>query len=302
MPLVSMKTMLRNAQENKYAIGYFESWNLESTLSVIDAAEKLHSPVIIGFSGMFLNNKQRSIEENIYHYGSMGKAIAECANVPVCLLLNESDSECMLIKALNSGFNAIMYSMDGTELSQLIEVNKYIVKTAHYLEADVEAEIGDLPTADISTNSVSNGSITDPDKAVYFVNQTGVDALAISTGNVHLLEGKKSRLDLRLIKTLREKLDIPLVLHGGTGIFKDDLKEAIALGICKLNVGTSLKRVYINSIKNYLIQNDISTINPHDMIGKGGNLDLFTKARYAMSEEVIRFIKILGSENKAIKI
>lgn len=109
MSLVKMKSLMQHALENKYAVGYFEAWNLESVLAVIDAAEKTNSPVIIGFSGMFLGNGQRRVEENMYHYGALGKVIAENAKVPAALLLNESFKLDLLVKGLKAGFNAVIY-------------------------------------------------------------------------------------------------------------------------------------------------------------------------------------------------
>lgn len=299
MALVTMRSLMRHALENKYAVGYFESWNIESVLSVIDAAERTNSPIIIGFSGMFLGNDERRVAENIYHYGALGKAIAERSKVPVALLLNEADKVSMLINGLNAGFNAIMHQDTKCSFEETIEINKYIVKTAHYCGADVEAEVGELPNADISSNTVIGGELTDPDKAAFFVEQTGIDALAVAIGNVHLLEGKKSDLDFDLIKALRKKIKGPLVLHGGTGIAEENLKEAIRLGMCKINVGTVLKRVFINHVETYLKNNNISSVDPHEVIGKGGKKDVLCGAREAMTEEIISFIKVFGSENKA---
>lgn len=299
MALYAMRSLMKHALENKYAVGYFESWNLESILAVTDGAEKTNSPVIIGFNGSFIGNGERKVKENIYHYGSLAKAIAEDASVPVALLLNEADSVPILVKGLKAGFNAIMYENTNNSFEETVEINKYLVKTAHCVGADVEAEVGELPTADVTTNTLSSGELTDPDQARYFVEETGVDALAVAVGNVHLLEVKKSKLDFELIQELREKIRVPMVLHGGTGVSEEDLKEAIKIGMCKINVGTVLKRIFINSIRNYLNNSNIDAIDPHDVIGKGGNSDMLMHARSAVTDEVVKFIKIFGSENKA---
>ena len=299
MALVPMRTLLQHARENKYAVGYFESWNMESILSVIDAAEQTNSPIIIGFSGMFLDNEARTLDENIYHYGALGLEIARQSKVPVAFLLNEADLVPTLIKGLKAGFNAIMYTQEGASLEHLIEVNKYLTKTAHAVGADVEAELGELPSSDISTNQLSAGSKTDPEEAAYFVKETNIDALAISVGNVHLLEGKKAAIDFDLVKTLREKLDVPLVLHGGTGVSDEDLKKIISMGISKLNVGTVLKRIFINTCREYLATENVDKIDPHEVIGKGGPQDMLIQARKNMTAEVVRFIKVCGSENMA---
>jgi ketose-bisphosphate aldolase len=299
MAFVSMKYLLDHAKANKYAVGYFEAWNLESVLSVINAAEKTNSPIIIGFSGMFVGNNKRKIEENIYHYGALGKAIAENSKVPTALLLNEANRLDILVKGLKAGFNAVMYQNPGDSFEKQIEINKYLVKTAHYSDAIVEAEVGELPTADISTGTLTSGKLTDPDEAAYFVKETGIDALAIACGNVHLLEGKKSQLDFELIKNLKDRVDVPLVLHGGTGISAENLKEAISLGMCKINVGTVMKRIYIEELKRGLNELGVDKTDPHELIGGGGELDIMIKSREAITESVVNFIKIFGSENKA---
>ena len=109
MALVSMKRLMDHALSNKYAVGYFEAWNMDSILAVVDAAERTNSPVIIGFGGQFIGSRKRAVKENIYHYGSLGKSIAENTKVPVALLLNEAHEIRMLINGLKAGFNAVMY-------------------------------------------------------------------------------------------------------------------------------------------------------------------------------------------------
>ncbi len=299
MALVSMKRLMDHALAGKYAVGYFEAWNMESLLAVVDAAEKTKSPVIIGFGGQFIGSGKRAVKENIYHYGALGKSVAENAKVPVALLLNEAHEVPMLINGLKAGFNAIMYEDHNIPLKEFIEINKYLVRTAHYCGADVEAEIGELPNADISTDSVSQGKKSDPDEAAFFVEETGIDALAIAVGNVHLLENRKSDLDFELIVALRKKIKVPLVLHGGTGISPENLREAIRLGMCKVNVGTVMKRAFLKTIQSYLSDHEVNKMDPHDIIGRGGELDMLSGAREAITEEVIRFIKIFGCENMA---
>ena len=299
MALVSMNKLMNHALNNNYAVGYFEAWNMESILAVVDAAEQTNSPVIIGFGGQFIGSKKRTIKENIYHYGYLGKAIAQQSKIPIALLLNEGREIDLLINGAKAGFNAIMYENHEHTLQESIEINKYLVKTAHYIDVTVEAEIGKLPDADIATNTISGGQKTDIDEAVYFVEKTGVDALAVSVGNVHLMESGKAQLDFDLIRGLRKKIKVPLVLHGGTGISDEDLREAVALGMCKVNVGTILKRAFINSIQQYLKQNDIENMDPHKIIGRGGESDMLCSARAAIAVEVTKFIKIIGCGNKA---
>lgn len=300
--LVSMKKLMQHALDNKYAVGYFEAWNMDAMLAVINAAERENSPIIIGFSGMFLGNSERIVEENIYHYGAIAVEAARQAKVPCAVLFNESKRMDILIKGLKAGFNAVMYQNPGESYEDTVRLTKYLCETAHFVGADVESEVGELPNSDISTNTLSGGEPTDPEKAISFIKETGIDALAIACGNVHLLEGQKSELDFELIKAIRSKVNIPIVLHGGTGISKENLKKAIELGIAKVNVGTVMKRVYINAIREYLNTHNVDIIDPHEVVGKGGELDMLCIAREAVTENVRDFIKTFGSSNKASMI
>jgi ketose-bisphosphate aldolase len=294
-----MTKLMQHAAEHKYAVGYFESWDMESMLAVMDAAERTQSPVIIGFGGMFVGNPARRVEEDIRHYGALGCAVAENSKVPTALLLNEAVDESLLVKGLIAGFNAIMYANPETSFEDTIAINQYLVKTAHFCGAAVEAEIGELPTADIATGTMSEGELTDPERAAYFVKATGVDALAVAVGNVHLLEGRKSTLDFDLIKRLKKAVNVPLVLHGGTGVSPDEMREAIALGMRKINVGTMLKRVFLNTVTQYLVENDTAQMDPHEVIGKGGEDDMLCIARAAMADRIAEMMVNFGCCGKA---
>ena len=225
-----MSVLLRHALEHGYAVGYFESWNLESLLAVKDAAEEARSPVIIGFNGGFLGNKNRTHAENIDVYGRMGRAVAEQASAPMAFILNEATEVGLLGQALKAGFNVVMHDHEGTGLEQSVRINTSLVRDAHQAGAEVEAEIGELPTAGVDGNLRSPGAKTDPEEARRFVQATGVDALAVAIGNVHVLEGRKSRLDFDLLAELRRTIPVPLVLHGECRIDPDELQKAIRGG------------------------------------------------------------------------
>ena len=300
MPLVPMNTLLQHARKNHYAVGYFEAWNFESLLAVIDAAEEKNSPVIIGFNGGFLGNEERRIPENIKHYGALVTEAAAHSKVPVSTIFNESGSVPDLIAALKAGFLVIMHDHECCSHEESISINQYLVRTAHYQGAEVEAEIGQLPAADHAGKTVSEGELTDPAAAIEFVMQTEVDALAVSVGNVHMLEGnKKSNLDLDLVEELRSKIAIPLVLHGGTGADEDDLRRAIKLGVSKINIGTVLRRAFINSLKEYYQNNEVDDLDPNEITSTGGPRDMLVRARKAVAGEVIRFIDLLGSSGQS---
>ncbi|MGA2975223.1 MAG: class II fructose-bisphosphate aldolase [Spirochaetia bacterium] len=299
MALVSMSTLLRHALEHGYAVGYFESWNLESLLAVKDAAEQAGSPVIIGFNGGFLGKRDRRVSENIHVYGGLGRAVAEQAAVPMSFILNEAAEPSLLMEGLAAGFNVVMHDHEGCTLEQSIAINASLVREAHAAGAEVEAEMGELPAGRSDAPVVSEGRKTDPQEAAQFVRETGVDALAVAVGNVHVLEGRKSHLDFPLLSMLRAAIQVPLVLHGGTGLDENELREAIKQGICKINVGTVLRRTYINALKAYFAEHDVDGLDPGEVTSTGGKLDMLARARAEVAAEIVRLMQIFGSAGKA---
>lgn len=297
--LYSMKRLLKNAEAQKYAVGYFESFNMDSMLACIDAAEQTRSPIIIGFGGQFLSSPKRVVKEDIYHYGAVAKTAAERASVPVAVLLNEADQIDMLYKGMNAGFNAVMYQKANEDFADTLRITTEVCRMAHYFGIDVESEVGELPTADVSTGTQSAGHNTDLQVAKDFVQQTGIDALAVSIGNVHLLEGKKSSLDFDLLEQLHREIDVPLVLHGGTGVTEDEMRKAVAMGISKVNVGTVLKRAYINAIRPFYTEMDLDHVDTHKTIGWGGEADMICVGRKAISDKICEFIDLFGCAGKA---
>lgn len=297
MPLVEMPRLLCHARENGYAVGYFEAWNLESLLAVREAAERSASPVIIGFNGKFLGNPARRVAEDVFVYGSLGRAVAERSAVPMALILNEADDMDLLLAGLDAGFTVVMH--EGCALERSITLNRRLVKAAHARGASVEAELGELPTTEGNGGAVRGGAVTDPAEAESFVARTGVDALAVSVGNVHVLETGKSSIDFELLAQLLARVPVPLVLHGGTGIGEDSLRRAIAMGVSKVNVGTALRRAFISSLRDYLRDHDVDRLDPGEVTSTGGSLDMLAAARARVAAEVERLMAVFGSAGKA---
>jgi ketose-bisphosphate aldolase len=292
MPLSPINTMMKKAMQQGYAVGYFESWNIESLYGVIEAAEDSRSPVIIGFNGEFLSEPERTAPERLSWYGALGRAAAESASMPCGFIFNECPFDDWVRRAVTAGFNLVMPvpahgEADGDYKARV----RSIVEYAHRQDVAVEAELGTLPFG-----GEHGGQTTDPDYAASFVKETEIDLLAVSVGNIHvLLEGRKG-LDLRRIEALRKKLDTPMVLHGGTGISDESLKEAIALGMAKVNYGTVLKQRYLAAVRAAL---DTSEANPHKLLGVGGTDDVLVAGRKAVREAVLEKMELLGCMGKA---
>ncbi|MCL2813384.1 MAG: class II fructose-bisphosphate aldolase [Oscillospiraceae bacterium] len=302
MPLVSMKKLLQHAQKNSYAVGYFEAFNMDAMLGVLDAAENKNSPVIIGFGGQFLNSGRRAKIEDVSLYGALAKEAARHSKIPAAALLNEADSEDMVYRGMQSGFGAVMYQKDGEAFSKTLEITARICRVAHALDIDVESEIGELPCADLETGSRTKGANTDVSRAKYFVEQTKIDALAVAVGNVHLLESGKAEMDYELLNTLSEQIPVPLVLHGGTGLSGEDFQKAISCGISKINIGTALKRAYIEAAGRFYKEKDIAKINPHITIGWGGEEDMIDCGRAAVAKKAGEYMDAFKSSGKALLV
>ena len=293
MSLVPVKTMFHKAVTEKYAVGYFESWNLESLQGVLDAAEQTRSPVVIGFNGEFISGPDRLATERLSLYGSVGKMAAQVASVPCSFMFNECTRDDWTIRAIDEGFNLIMPIDGKNNFDDYVRRTAEITKRAHQQGVAVEGEVGELPDA---LDANHEGSFTHPDQAVDFVKRTNVDLLAVSVGNIHCQSTGDQGLDLGLLEDIYRQVRIPLVLHGGTGIDEDALREAVNLGAAKVNYGTYLKRAYLNAVRR---AGDTDCADPHRLLGIGGLEDVMVAARHAVRDAVLQRIHLLGCCGKA---
>mgnify|MGYP001044994965 CR=1 FL=1 len=265
MVLVSMLEMLRDAQANRYAVGYFESWNLESMRAVIEAAQEERQPVIVGFNGGFLAARGRELE----HYAALGKIAVEKATVPTLLLLNEASDFQQVTESLRLGFTSVMIDGSSLPFDENVNLTRRVVQIAHSAGACVEAQLDTLPHAKegVCVEEVKLASLTDPRRAAEFVHETGVDALSVSVGNIHTLYRGEARIDFGRLKEIRDLVGIPLVMHGATGIPDDSLKKAIRAGICKVNLGIALRRAFTNGMKKALEKPSLT--DPEEILESG---------------------------------
>lgn len=258
MPIISMSDILSNAKAGKYAVGCFNSIDLAMARGIIQAAEDENSPVILCHAeGHFKYTPLSSIMPILLD--EAGKA-----TVPVALLLDHGTDYCSIAKALHQGMNSIMF--DGSELAYEDNVaqTREVVKIAHALNATVEGELGRVvQSVDGCSDGSDDASLiddtslhTDPDQAVDFVKQTGVDVLACAFGTVHGVYRKKPKLDFPRLKAIADKTGIPIVMHGGSGLTADDFHKAIANGVCKINYYTNLALYVGNAIKQKINETD----------------------------------------------
>lgn len=241
--LVTLKELLQDAKEKKYAVGAFNTPNLETIRAVVDAAEEMNAPVIISHA---------EVHENFIPLDVIGPVmlkLAREAKVPVCVHLDHGATFEACVKAMRLGFTSVMYDASAKSFEDNVKETSEIVKIAHALGVSVEAELGHIftsavgggegrgPLGEENFDSLDD-AYTNPDSAKEFVERTNVDALAIAFGTTHGVYLKKPKLDLNRITQIKEKIDIPFVMHGGSGLSEKEYREAIQNGITKINYYT----------------------------------------------------------------
>lgn len=299
MPLVTFRDLMADAARHGYAVGYFESFSLESLLAVTDAAEAERSPVILGFSGIYLPHPARQVRDRLAPYAAMGLAVCRDLTVPACLFFNECPHADWVEAAIGLGFGLVMFSDDALEDSDTAAMIARMVELAHARGAAVEAELTALPGVggDLDPSTELDARPTDPESARSFVAAAGVDALAVNIGQMHLHGRRLVRLDLDRLRALAT-LPVPLVLHGATSITPSDLQAAIEIGVRKINVGSRLKQAFLVALRE-ACRAVPENANPYECIGSGLGNDVLVAGRRAMAAEVGRMMHLFGSNGRA---
>ncbi len=285
---------MADAENGGYAVGYFESWNLESLQAVIEAAEELRSPVIVGFSGMHIPDARRSVDERLEIYAAMGLAACKTSSVATAMIFNECPHTEWLEKAVALGFNIVMFADETLTTQQLWRrVRETVVMAGG--RAAVEGEINALPgVAEGLATKPAALSLTGPDEAARFVEQTEVDSLAVSLGQAHLHGRDKLELDLDRLAAIRGRVGVPLVLHGATSVDDGSIQAGIRIGLRKINVGSALRRAFFAGVKSKIAQVG-EDYNPYEVLGSGRGDDLMLAGKLAMKSVVKEKLLLFGS-------
>lgn len=284
--LVNMNDVLKPAQKGKYAVGLFNAVNLELARGIIAAAEQTHSPVIMGTAEVLL--PYGPLDEVSYYLIPMAKK----ANVPVVVHLDHGLNKETCIKALELGFTSIMYDCSTDPYEVNVEKVREMAEIAHSYGATIEGELGHVGDNEGSAEGSSHLAdpskyFTDPKMAKDFVEKTKVDALAIAVGNAHGAYKLPPKLDFERIQTIAKTVDVPLVLHGGSGLSDNDFKKAIELGISKVNIFTDIN---IAAVKAEFRQ--FSSMDK-------GIIDLIPAAVEAIRQECVKKLELFSSTGKA---
>ncbi len=222
----------------------------------------------------------------------MGRAAAESAAVPCGLIFNECPDDDWSRQAIALGFSLVMPVAGEDAPGGYVRRVRELTRLAQARGAVVEAEMGKLPQG----AAMEVGVPTVPEEAAAFVEATGIDLLAVSVGNVHVLASGECGLDLDRLEAIRRHVSIPLVLHGGSGIAKSAVRAAVARGVAKVNYGTYLKQRYLKAVRQALGRDEP---DPHRLLGLGGPEDVLSASRRAVREAVLERIDWLGCQGRA---
>ena len=235
--LVNMNDVLLPAKEGKYGIGFFNAVNVEMARAVIETAEEMNLPVMIGTAEILL--PYMSLERVAEYLIPMAKK----AKVPVCVHYDHGLTFDRCIEAMDLGFTSIMYDCSTLAYEDNVYQLSEMAKRCHDRGVTLEGELGHVG------DNEGEGKLTNPsdfytnvEQAADFVKRTGIDALAVAVGNAHGDYKFPPKLDFDRIKDISKATNVPLVLHGGSGIPKDDFKKAIAEGVCKINIFTDIDK------------------------------------------------------------
>ena len=297
MALTPLTTLLAEARSLGYALGYFEAWDGASLEAVVEAAEAERAPVIIGF-GCLLGHQPWFDDGGIELLGALGGEAARRARVPVALLLNETHTLEQSQRGLDAGFNAVMMHTGDLAYDEAVAAVSRLVEAAHARGATVEAELGNLPDASHDPSDDEPVSLTDPEQAAAFVEATGIDCLAVSVGNVHLLAHGSATIDLDRLRAVHERVEVPLVIHGGTGFPHDAIAPAIAAGVAKFNVGTVLRSAFLRGLTEAVAWLPADP-DVHAVLGSHGPTDLLEAGKAPMIETVRDLIRHYGGSGHA---
>ncbi|MED2974122.1 tagatose bisphosphate family class II aldolase [Fictibacillus sp. B-59209] len=284
MSVVSAKQMLENAREGQYAVPAFNIHNLETIQVVAEAAAECKSPLMIAATPSTLS----------YAGPDFLLAIANVAatrfQIPIAIHLDHAEDVEYIKSLIDMGYKSVMIDASHHPFDENIDIVREVVEYAHKMGVSVEAELGRLGgQEDDLIVDEKDSFFTDPEKAVEYVERTGIDSFAVAIGTAHGMYKSEPKLDIPRLKQIYAKVDVPLVLHGGSGIPEQDVKQTIELGISKVNIATELKIPFAEAVRNHLTNNPEAN-DPRKYL---------TPGKEAMKQVAIQKILMCGSNGKA---
>lgn len=281
--LVNLKEILKYAEDNKCAVGMFNATGFDSLQAIIKAAEKLNQPVILAHAEV------HNVYNDILLVAPVMLSLAKNSKVPVCVHLDHGTTLEMIKRAINLGFTSIMIDASSLPFEENIKFTKQVVDMCHPKNISVEGEIGQLITSENGTSNKLKSKeyyYTKPNEAKEFVEKTSVDALAIAFGTAHGFYKEKPLLDVNVIKNVRKLVNVPLVMHGGSGLSKKQFQDCIKAGIRKINYYSYMSKAGYEAAKKLIESNKTSYLH-----------DVEFEAMKAMEKNVEEAIKIFSMKD-----
>lgn len=284
MSLIGVVEMLKNAEAGGYAVGAFNCNNMEIVQAIVAAAEAENSPVIMQAS-------QGAIKyAGLDYIVAMAKLAAEHTHVPVALHLDHGTSYEQAVQCIHAGFSSVMIDGSKLPLDENIRLTRRVLDVARAVGVSVEAELGKIGgIEDDIVVSERDALLTDPEEAATFVNETKVDALAVAIGTAHGQYKGIPELDFPRLEKIKSLVSIPIVLHGSSGVADDDIREAVRLGVRKVNIDTNIREAFTQAARKVLDVNP-QEIDPRKVLGP---------ARAAAIEIIREKMRLFGSSNRA---
>lgn len=282
--LVTGKQILDDAHKNGYAVGAFNVVNMEMLQAVVTAAEEEKSPV-------FVQTTEGALSYAGYEYlSAMVTYAANSVSVPVAFHLDHGGSYKTVMNCLRNGWSSVMIDGSHLSLEDNIALTAKVVESAHDVGVSVEAELGRLGGIEDNIKvDEKDAMYTDPEEAKKFVAETGVDYLAIAIGTAHGKYKGVPKLDFDRLDTIKKDLNMPIVLHGASGVSDESIKKAVSLGINKINIDTELRCAYTDKVRE-IFAADPELFDLRKYIGP---------ARENVKAKVIEKIRLFGSNGKA---
>jgi fructose-bisphosphate aldolase, class II len=288
MSLVTPLPWLLRARREGFAVGAFNANTLEQVQAIALAGEAEQAPVLIQFSHRAaLHVGRGNAMLGLRYMAAIGTVAAGSVDVPVALHLDHAD-EAEVREAIALGFTSVMLDADDVPFETHVHLASALCRLAHSRGVCFEAEVGEVPRADVDGRTEGLEHLTVPGDAARFVEATGVDSLAVALGSVHAVRQKSLGLDLERLRAIAAVVGVPLVLHGSSGVTDDCVAQGVALGLCKVNVATQLSQAFTGSVREVL--SDAREIDPRRYLGH---------ARDAMVERVRERIRFFGASGKA---
>jgi fructose-bisphosphate aldolase class II len=244
--MVNFSTMLKDARRGRYAVGSFNVYNYETIRGVIEAGQQLGYPTIVAFGEAYLSNM--GLDDVFGIVSAMSRRV----EIPLVLHLDHCKSFANIVKAIRAGFTSVMFDGSSLPFEKNMEATAQVVAMAHAAGVSVEAELGALAGGEHSNEESGEEIYTNPAQATEFVARTGIDALAVSIGTVHGMYKGTPKIDVGVLKKIAAAVELPLVLHGGSGTPEEIVRECIRNGIAKINVNTEISFYTVEKVKELL--------------------------------------------------